>query len=76
MFCFSKPYFAWSWKIDPDEVRGAVSAWLARNRDAVVREIRHDTVASVWYPPQLFVSIYYDAPGEVGSDATAVHTPR
>jgi hypothetical protein len=42
----------------------------------VVREIRHDTVASVWYPPQLFVSIYYDAPGEAGSDATAVHAPR
>jgi hypothetical protein len=64
VFCFSRPYFAWSWKIDPEEVRSALAAWLARHRHVEVRDIRHDTVASVWYPPQLFVTVYYD-------DATA-----
>lgn len=60
VFCFTRPYFSWSWKIDADEVRATLSTWLGRNRDTQVREIRHDTVASFWYPPQLFVTIYYD----------------
>lgn len=60
-FCFAQPYFSWSWKIDPQEVQGAIAGWLSRNAGVAIREIKHDTVASIWYPPQLFVSIYYDA---------------
>jgi hypothetical protein len=64
LFCFTCPYFSWSWKIDPDEVRSALSRWLSRHGDVHIREIRHDTVASFWYPPQLLVTIYYDEAGE------------
>ena len=68
MFCFTKPYFSWSWKLDPDSVQREISNWLAQNKGIVVREIKHDTVASFWYPPQLFVSLYYQAYGEKASD--------
>ena len=62
VFCFSQPYFSWSWKIDPQEVQGTIANWLSRNSGFSVREIKHDTVASFWYPPQLFVSVYYEEP--------------
>ena len=62
VFCFTRPYFSWSWKIDQHEVQSTVAHWLSRNSAIEVREIKHDTVASFWYPPQLFVSVYYEEP--------------
>ena len=60
IFCFTQPYFSWTWKINPAEVQSTISEWIAQNQDVAIREINHDTVASFWYPPQLFVSIYYE----------------
>ena len=65
VFCFTRPYLSWSWKIDPHEVQATIANWLGRNRGIAVREIRHDTVASFGYPPQLFVSLYYEEPAAV-----------
>ena len=60
VFCFSKPYFSWSWKIDPTQVQATIASWLDQHPELAVREVKHDLVSSFWYPPQLFVFIYYD----------------
>lgn len=59
-FTFAPPYFSWSWKIDAAEVQRTVSSWLEENPDVVIREIKHDTVTSFWYPPQFMVCVYFD----------------
>ncbi|MGX9720889.1 hypothetical protein [Stenotrophomonas acidaminiphila] len=33
--------------------------WLGRNPDIGVVAVKHDPVASFWYPPQLFIPVYY-----------------
>lgn len=58
-FSISKPYFSMTWKVDPNEMTSMISAWLAQNPSIEVREIKHDVVASFWYPPQLIAFIYY-----------------
>jgi hypothetical protein len=59
IFTFSKPYFSWTWKIDPVEVEMTISNWLGRNSDAEIVTIKHNAVSSFWYPSQLFIAIYY-----------------
>lgn len=59
-FSFASPYFSWSWKIEAIEVNRTVSEWMSRNPGITVREIKHDTIPSFWYPPQLLISIYYE----------------
>lgn len=73
VFCFTQSSFSWSWKIDPEQIQSSISEWLSRHSTLVIREIKHDTVASVWYPPQLIVSIYYEDPA---NDGAAPDTPR
>lgn len=48
-----------TWKVDPGEITSMISSWLEQNPNIEVREIKHDVVASFWYPPQLIVFIYY-----------------
>ena len=59
VFAFTKPYFSITWKLEQAEIESTVSDWLSRNPDITVVTIKHDSVASFWYPTQLFVSIYY-----------------
>lgn len=58
-FAFAAPYFSLSWKISAAEVESTINDWLGRNPGVEVVVVTHDPVASFWYPPQLFVSIYY-----------------
>lgn len=58
-FSISRPYFSMTWKVDPGEITSMISSWLEQNPNIEVREIKHDVVASFWYPPQLIVFIYY-----------------
>lgn len=60
IFSFRVSVFSWSWKVDAEKAEQVVSAWLQANPGLAIREIRHDTIAQFWYPPQLLVSIYYD----------------
>jgi hypothetical protein len=59
MFSFSKPYFSLSWKLDQAEVESTISNWLEQYPDVEIATIKHDAVASFWFPTQFFVSIYY-----------------
>ncbi|MCO6465098.1 MAG: hypothetical protein J5I53_00640 [Bradyrhizobiaceae bacterium] len=60
VFTFSKPYFSWSWKIDPLEVELNIANWLRSNPNIKIFSIQHNAVATFWYPTQLFVTVYYE----------------
>lgn len=60
LFSFTSPYFSWTWKIDALEANRAVAEWMTANPGITVREIKHDTIPSFWYPPQFLISIYYE----------------
>lgn len=51
----------WTGKLELAPLESEIASWLSANPAISIREIRHDVVATFWAPPQLVVSIYFDA---------------
>jgi hypothetical protein len=59
VFSVTKSFFSFTWKLDPEELGARLSGWLQENPNIEIKEIKHDVVNGVWYPPQLIVFVYY-----------------
>lgn len=55
----TKPYFSMSWKLDPVEMKIKLEDWFREHTNVHIEDIKHDVVTSFWYPPQMFVTIYF-----------------
>jgi hypothetical protein len=59
IFSIARPYFSFNWQLDPADMAIKLANWFRENPNIDVKEIKHDVVASSWYPPQLVVTIYF-----------------
>jgi hypothetical protein len=50
----------WTGRLELAPLETEMASWFSANSSILVREIRHDVVATLWAPPQLIVSIYFD----------------
>lgn len=64
--CFTRPYWSFNWKLDPEELAVRLSEWLRDHQDIIIQKIHHDVVGGFWYPPQLIVTIYFQKNSEKG----------